>query len=188
MTDDATLQMLLSRVALHDRHALRSLYDATAGRLLAVVQRMLDDRAMAEDVIQDTFVAVWQRAAQFPQLRTSPRAWLTTIARHRAIDLLRKRRPETSLTWHDDDGQEHQHDVADDSATPLQQLQDRQDDSRLSHCVGRLDDEPRQAVLLAYYEGLTHEELAARLKRPLGTVKTWVRRSLLQLKVCLEAA
>ena len=187
MTDDATLQMLLSRVALHDRTALRSLYDATAGRLLAVVQRMLDDRAMAEDVIQDTFVAVWQRAAQFPQLRTSPLAWLTTIARHRAIDLLRKRRPETSLTWHDDDVQEHQHDVADSSATPPQQLQDRQDDSRLSHCVGTLDEAPRQAVLLAYYEGLTHEELAARLKRPLGTVKTWVRRSLLQLKLCLEA-
>ncbi len=187
MIDDATLQMLLSRVALHDRTALRSLYDATAGRLLAVVQRMLDDRAMAEDVIQDTFVAVWQRAAQFPQLRTSPLAWLTTIARHRAIDLLRKRRPETSLTWHDDDGQEHQHDVADSSATPPQQLQDRQDDSRLSHCVGTLDEAPRQAVLLAYYEGLTHEELAARLKRPLGTVKTWVRRSLLQLKLCLEA-
>lgn len=188
MTDEATLQTLLSRVALQDRAALRSLYDASAGRLLAIVQRMLDDRALAEDVIQDTFVTVWQRAAQFPQLRTSPLAWLTTIARHRAIDLMRRRRPETSLTWQDDDGQEHQHDVADDNGTPQDQLQDRQDDSRLSHCVGTLDEAPRQAVLLAYYEGLTHEELAQRLKRPLGTVKTWVRRSLLQLKSCLEAA
>ena len=186
MTDEATLQMLLSRVALQDRAALRGLYDATAGRLLAIVQRMLDDRGMAEDVIQDTFVTVWQRAAQFPQLRTSPLAWLTTIARHRAIDVMRRRRPETSLTWQDDDGQEHQHDVADDSGTPLDRLQDRQEDGRLSHCVGTLDEAPRQAVLLAYYEGLTHEELAARLKRPLGTVKTWVRRSLLQLKACLE--
>jgi RNA polymerase sigma-70 factor (ECF subfamily) len=186
MTDEATLQSLLSRVALQDRAALRSLYDATAGRLLAIVQRMLDDRAMAEDVIQDTFVTVWQRAAQFPQLRTSPLAWLTTIARHRAIDLMRKRKPETSLTWQGDDGQEHQHDVADDSGTPQDQLQGRQDDSRLSHCVSTLDEAPRQAVLLAYYEGLTHEELAARLQRPLGTVKTWVRRSLLQLKTCLE--
>jgi RNA polymerase sigma-70 factor, ECF subfamily len=159
MTDDATLQQLLSRVALQDRAALRSLYDASAGRLLAIVQRMLDDRALAEDVIQDTFVTVWQRAAQFPALRTSPLAWLTTIARHRAIDVMRRRKPETSMTWHDSDGQEHQHDEA-----------------------------PRQAVLLAYYEGLTHEELAARLQRPLGTVKTWVRRSLLQLRSCLEQA
>ena len=188
MTDEATLQMLLSRVALQDRAALRSLYDATAGRLLAIVQRMLDDRALAEDVVQDTFVTVWQRAAQFPQLRTSPLAWLTTIARHRAIDLLRKRKPETSLTWHDADGEEHQHDVVDGSATPPDQLQDRQEDGRLSACVARLDEAPRQAVLLAYYEGLTHEELAARLQRPLGTVKTWVRRSLLQLKACLEGA
>jgi RNA polymerase sigma-70 factor, ECF subfamily len=188
MTDDATLQQLLSRVALQDRAALRSLYDASAGRLLAIVQRMLDDRALAEDVIQDTFVTVWQRAAQFPALRTSPLAWLTTIARHRAIDVMRRRKPETSMTWHDSDGQEHQHDVADTSATPPQQLQQQQDDSRLSHCVGRLDEAPRQAVLLAYYEGLTHEELAARLQRPLGTVKTWVRRSLLQLKSCLEQA
>jgi RNA polymerase sigma-70 factor (ECF subfamily) len=188
MTDEATLQLLLSRVALQDRAALRSLYDATAGRLLAIVQRMLDDRAAAEDVIQDTFVTVWQRAAQFPTLRTSPLAWLTTIARHRAIDLMRRRRPETSLTWQDDDGQEHQHDVADETPAPPEQLQDRQSEGQLSACMGRLDDAPRQAVQLAYFEGLTHEELAVRLKRPLGTVKTWVRRSLQQLKDCLEGA
>ena len=188
MTNEATLQMLLSRVALQDRAALRSLYDATAGRLLAIVQRMLDDRGAAEDVIQETFVTVWSRAAQFPALRTSPLAWLTTIARHRAIDSMRRRRPETSLTWADDEGNEHQHDIAAEGGSPLEQLQERQDEGRLSYCVARLDDEPRQAVLLAYYEGLTHEELAARLKRPLGTVKTWVRRSLMQLKVCLEGA
>lgn len=188
MTDEATLQMLLSRVALQDRAALRSLYDATAGRLLAIVQRMLDDRAAAEDVIQDTFVTVWSRAAQFPALRTSPLAWLTTIARHRAIDLLRRRRPEVPLSWQDDDGQDHEHDIAADGGTPPDQLQERQDEGRLALCVGRLDDAPRQAVLLAYYEGLTHEELALRLRRPLGTVKTWVRRSLQQLKACLEGA
>ncbi|MFO1327283.1 MAG: sigma-70 family RNA polymerase sigma factor [Rubrivivax sp.] len=187
MSDDATLHALLARVALQDRAALRALYDATAGRLLAIALRLLDDRAAAEDVVQDTFVTVWQRAAQFPQLRTSPLAWLTTIARHRAIDLLRRRRPETSLTWHDDDGQEQQHDVADDSATPPEQIERSQDEGRLSHCMGRLDDEPRRALMLAYYEGLTHEQLAQRLARPLGTVKAWVRRSLLQLRGCLEA-
>ncbi|MFT3818100.1 MAG: sigma-70 family RNA polymerase sigma factor [Rubrivivax sp.] len=186
--DDAALQQLLARVALQDRAALRTLYDATAGRLLAIVQRMLDDRAAAEDVIQDTFVAVWQRAPQFPQLRTSPLAWLTTIARHRAIDLLRRRRPETPLAWTDDEDQEHQHDVADPGAAPPEQIEQQQDDGRLAWCVGRLADEPRQAVLLAYYEGLTHEQLALRLRRPLGTVKTWVRRSLQQLKACLEGA
>ena len=187
MNNDAELHALLARVALQDRAALRALYDASAGRLLAVALRLLDDRAAAEDVVQDTFVTVWQRAAQFPQLRTSPLAWLTTLTRHRAIDLLRRRRPETSLTWHDDDGQEHQHDVADESATPSEQLEQAQDEGRLARCMGRLDDEPRRALMLAYYEGLTHEQLAARLSRPLGTVKAWVRRSLLQLRGCLEA-
>lgn len=187
MSDDATLHALLARVALHDRAALRQLYDACAGRLLAIAQRLLDDRAAAEDVVQDTFVTVWQRASQFPQLRTSPLAWLTTITRHRAIDLLRRRRPEASLTWTDDDGQEHQHDVPDEADAPPEQLERAQDEGRLSLCMGRLDDEPRRALMLAYYEGLTHEQLAARLARPLGTVKAWVRRSLLQLRGCLEA-
>lgn len=186
-SDEATLHALMARVALQDRAALRALYDATGGRLLAVAQRLLDDRAAAEDVLQDTFVTVWQRAAQFPQLRTSPLAWLTTLVRHRAIDQLRRRRPETSLTWHDEDGQEHQHDVVDESATPPEQLQQSQDQGRLATCLGRLDDEPRRALVLAYYEGLTHEQLAARLARPLGTVKAWVRRSLLQLRGCLES-
>lgn len=183
----APLDTLMARVALHDRAALRQLYDATAPRLLAIVQRLLDDRAAAEDVIQDTFVTVWQRAADFPPLRTSPMAWLTTLARNRAIDQLRRRRPETPLAWTDDEGREHHHDLADDSPAPPEQLQARQDETWLARCMARLDDEPRQAVLLAYHEGLTHEELASRLRRPLGTVKSWVRRSLLQLRDCLDA-
>jgi RNA polymerase sigma-70 factor (ECF subfamily) len=188
MDHDAHLQTLMSRIALQDRAALRELYDATAGRLLAVAARMLDDRASAEDVVQDTFVTVWTRAAGFPALRTSPLAWLTSIARHRAIDLLRKRRPETPLQWHDAEGQEHQHDIADASGTPLDQLLAVQADARLGDCMGRLEPEPRTALALAYHEGLTHDELAARLRRPLGTVKAWIRRSLLRLKDCLGEA
>jgi RNA polymerase sigma-70 factor (ECF subfamily) len=185
MEADAHLETLLSRIALQDRAALRALYDATAGRLLAIVARMLDDRAAAEDVIQDTFVTVWTRAASFPTLRTSALAWLTTIARHRAIDQMRKRRPEIPLQWQDADGQEHHHDVADASGTPLDQLLAVQADARLGQCLGRLEAEPRAALALAYQEGLTHDELAARLQRPLGTVKAWIRRSLVRLKECL---
>lgn len=188
MTDEATLQALLGRVALQDRGALRKLYDATEGRLLAIVVRMLDDRAAAEDVVQDTFVTVWTRAAQFPALRTSPLAWLTTIARHRAIDVLRRHRPETPLAWHDSQGEEHTHDVADESGSPLDHLLERQAEGRLGVCIDHLDAAPRKAVLMAYYEGLTHEELAKRLSKPLGTVKTWIRRSLLHLKDCLGEA
>ena len=108
MTDDTTLHALLGRVALQDRAALHELYKASAGRLLAVAYRILNDRGAAEDVLQDTFLTVWTRAPQFPALRTSPLAWLTSIARNRSIDVLRKRRPETPLSWQDDDGDEHQ--------------------------------------------------------------------------------
>jgi RNA polymerase sigma-70 factor (ECF subfamily) len=187
MTDDATLSLLLNRVAMQDRAALRGLYEAVSGRLMAVVYRMLNDRGASEDVLQDTFVTVWTRAPQFPALRTSPMAWLTSIARNRAIDLMRKRRPETPLQWHDEDGQEHHHDVRDESPTPLEQLLERQSERQLGDCIGRLDEEPRSALVLAYYEGLTHEQLATRLRRPLGTVKAWIRRSLLRLKECLGA-
>lgn len=188
MTDEATLHRLMGRVALQDRGALRELYRACAGRLLAVAERMLGDRGAAEDVVQETFITVWTKAGQFPALRTSPLAWLTSIARHRAIDQLRRRRPETPLQWTDSEGEAHQHDVADASGSPLDQLLERQAEGRLLLCLGRLEPEPRRALALAYYEGLTHEEVAARLARPLGTVKAWVRRSLLRLKDCLGDA
>ena len=185
MTDDPTLHALLARVALQDRVALHDLYKAAAGRLLAVAHRILNDRGAAEDVLQDTFFTVWTRDGQLPALRTSPMAWLTSIARNRAIDVLRKRKPETPLVWQDAEGEEHQHDVQDESGSPLDQLLARQSDGRLGACLEQIDTEPRTALKLAYFEGLTHEQLALRIQRPLGTVKAWVRRSLMRLKDCM---
>jgi RNA polymerase sigma-70 factor, ECF subfamily len=185
MRNDTDLLDLLARIAAKDQAALRELYAAASGRLLAVTCRILDDRAAAEDVVQDVFVTVWTRAAQFPALRTSPIAWLTSMARNRAIDTLRRRRPETPLAWQDADGNEHQHDVADASGSPLDQLLAAQSDGRLGDCMAQLEKEPRAALRLAYYEGLTHEQLSLRIDRPLGTVKAWIRRSLLRLRDCL---
>ena len=145
MTDETTLRALLARVAPQACAALREFRDAAAGRWLALVGRLLGDRAAAEDVVQDTVVTVWTRAAQFPASQASPMAGLTTPARHRAIDLVRRHRPATPLTWQDGDGREG-----------------------------------RGARLKADADGLTHDELAARLGRPLGAVKNWIRRSLLQ--------
>jgi RNA polymerase sigma-70 factor (ECF subfamily) len=185
MPPDTDLQSLLARIAARDAAALRALYAAASGRLLAVAGRILDDRAAAEDVVQDVFMTVWTRAAQFPTLHASPLAWLTSMTRNRAIDLVRRRRPETTLVWQDAEGQEHQHDIADDSGSPLDQLMAVQSEGRLGDCMAQLDDEPRAALRLAYYEGLTHDELSARIGRPLGTVKAWIRRSLLRLRACL---
>ena len=89
------------------------------------------------------------------------------------------------MQWHGSDGETHQYDAPDSSGSPLDQLLEMQSDDQLAGCLGALDDEPRQAILLAYFEGLTHVELARRLGRPLGTVKAWVRRSLGQLRECL---
>lgn len=185
MKDLNPLDDLLSRIAMQDRRALRSLYEASVERLLAVATRLLDDRGAAEDVVQDVFITVWTRAAQLPELRAHPMAWLTAMVRNRAIDVLRRKRPEVPMHWHGSDGEEHQYDAPDASGSPLERLIEAQSDDQLGACLGALDDEPRQAILLAYFEGLTHVELARRLGRPLGTVKAWVRRSLGQLRECL---
>lgn len=183
--DTAALDQLLSRIALQDRQALRELYDRTASRLLAVAYRVLGNQATAEDVLQEVYVTVWSRAASYPAVHTHPMAWLTAMVRNRAIDLLRKSRPEVPLQWQGEDGEEHHHDVPDENGSPMAQLMAAQSDDRLGTCIGQLEAEPRLAVMLAYYEGLTHADLAARLSRPLGTIKAWVRRSLVRLKDCM---
>lgn len=184
----AELGEALQRVVAQDAAALRRVYDATAGRLLAIAQRVLDDRALAEDVLQEAYLSIWNGRRLPPQPCREPLAWLTTLVRHRAIDELRKRRPDLPLQWTTADGEEQQYDVADTTATPPEQIAERQQDERLSHCMGQLADEPRQALMLAYFDGLTHGEIAERIARPLGTVKAWVRRSLMSLQGCLEAA
>lgn len=177
---------LLARVALKDQAALQALYKLVAGRLLAVAMRITHDQGLAEDVVQDVLVGVWHQTTRCAPGQSMSLAWLCVVTRNRAIDHMRKVRPTVSLTWEDDDGQEHQHDVAQPDSDPVCQLQHHQDDQQLMRCLAALDDTPRQALVLGYYEGLTHAEIAARLHKPLGTVKAWVRRSLLSLKLCME--
>lgn len=184
----AALSALISRIALQDRKALTELYQLTSHRLLAVADRMLRDRAAAEDVLQEVFINLWKRAGQYPAVQSQPMAWLTAMVRNRAIDVLRRKRPEVPLQWQDAEGEEHQHDVADNSHGPLDRLLAFEADSRMGQCMERLEATPRLAVMLAYYEGLTHVDIAQRLGHPLGTIKAWVRRSLLRLKDCIGDA
>lgn len=183
--DPIRLHAALARIAAQDRSGLRELYELTEGPLLALASRVLRDAALAEDVVQEVFVGVWRRAAELPELTSHPMAWLVASVRNRSIDLLRKQRPEVSLHWQDDDGEEHQFEVADESPTPPEQIAARQADHQLTDCLEQLEPEPRRAVTMAYFEGLTHAELADRLARPLGTVKAWVRRSLDRLRLCM---
>lgn len=178
---------LLARVGLRDAQAFEALYRRVAGRLMAVALRVMQDRAAAEDVLQEVFAALWNRADHAAPGQHCSLAWLCVVTRHRAIDLLRKRRPEEPLHWRGEDGEELVHDVPADDASPIEQLLAREGDAQLAHCMGELEAEPRRALLLAFQDGLTHAEIARRMARPLGTVKAWTRRSLMRLKGCMEA-
>jgi RNA polymerase sigma-70 factor, ECF subfamily len=180
MSEPSTIDDLLHRVARSDRGALAQLFDAESGRLVAIVQRIVRRRDLAEEVVQEVFVSVWHRASQFDSSRGNARAWLTVMARNRALNLLR------------DDSRLEFHDSAD-----LADLGDRQADAlgafdalsardALRVCLERLDEPKRRAILLCYVTGLNHGEAAATMNAPLGTIKAWIRRGVASLQECLS--
>ena len=181
MTSRESLAELLARCALRDRCAFEALYQQTAPTLYGLLLKLTRDRELAADLLQEGFVRVWQRARDYRPTLGQPLTWLGSIVRHLAIDRLRRgdhrRRGEL-----DDDGWAR---LADDGPGPEERLRGEEGDAALARCLEALDPEPRRAVFLAYYEGLTHDAIAARLDRPLGTIKAWVRRSLHRLKTCL---
>jgi RNA polymerase sigma factor (sigma-70 family) len=185
------LSALLARAGLGDRAAFATLYERTSAHLLAVVLRINRDRAQAEDILQEVYVKVWSAAQSFDAAQSQPLTWLTSIARNRAIDSLR--RLQTQPQWQtlhssNDEDPDVYDSVADDAAGPLDLLSQASDARALSHCMQTLSAQQRQSVALAFYDGLSHAEVADKLQQPLGTVKSWVRRALLSLKSCLESA
>jgi RNA polymerase sigma-70 factor (ECF subfamily) len=186
------LAQLLARSGLGDRAAFARLYERTSGHLLAVVLRIQRDRAQAEDLLQEVYVSVWKAAAGFDAARSQPLTWLTHIARNRAIDSLRRAqaqpRLESTTRDDDDDRPDAADTLADDAPGPLDLLGLASQKRQLSACMERLTPPQRQSVALAFFDGLSHAEVAAQLREPLGTVKSWVRRALNTLKGCLDRA
>ncbi|HYM28742.1 MAG TPA: sigma-70 family RNA polymerase sigma factor [Steroidobacteraceae bacterium] len=176
--DSAVLEALLGRCAHQDRSAFEALYARVAPMLLAVLLQMLKKRDLAEDVLQDVFVKVWQQAGQFDAIRGRPLAWLIAIARYRAIDVQRGARPTLVL------------DESQLELEPQFQVPAPADSggvrSALLRCLELIAPPQRRCLMLAYEQGLTHEEIARALGEPLGTIKSWVRRSLQALRRCLE--
>ena len=185
MFDTVELQRLLSRVALGDRKAFRAVYDATSPSLFGVAVRILNRRDRAEEVIQDAFVNVWQRAASYSDLAGRPMTWLTAIVRNRALDVLRSERAHPTESLHDEDNVEA-HEPADERPDPLGLLERAVDEVRIRDCLSDIQGPQRQCLALAYYHGLSHSEVAARLCAPIGSVKVWIRRGLERLKRCLD--
>jgi RNA polymerase sigma-70 factor (ECF subfamily) len=182
-----SLEDLIGRIAMGDRAALRALYDASAHRLYPIALRLLNERSLAEDALQDTFVAVWHHAGRFQAGRATAMAWLATLVRNKALDIGRARPNHLPLEITDSDGETRTVDVASDGPTPEETLLERCEDAQLRHCIGQIETAPREALILAYFDGLTHQDLAARLSQPLGTVKAWIRRSLQRLQRCMAA-
>ncbi len=189
----AALAEALARVALGDRAAFATLYQASSAHLFGVILRINADRAQAEDILQDVFVTIWRVAQSFDAARSQPMTWLTSIARNRAIDS--RRRQKTAIQTVSTSPATGEHEDADLLAGvpsggpgPLDLLQQAAQARDLAHCIGKLSAEQQQCVALAYYQGLSHAEVAQHLAQPLGTVKSWVRRALAALKDCLGRA
>ena len=182
-TDGAELAKLIAGVARADRAAFRHLYDTAGPKLFAVVLRILRNRTLAEDTLQDVFLRIWQNAGSFSADAGPAMGWLTSIARNRSIDVLRQKVPITIGSTSDDDTNWFER-----IAEPGDREADMLNVSALRHCLGQLDEPARSCVLLAYYEGYSREELAVRYERPVNTVKTWLHRSLIMLKNCLDAS
>ncbi|MED5620836.1 sigma-70 family RNA polymerase sigma factor [Ideonella sp. BN130291] len=184
------LGTLLSRTGLGDRGAFAELYERTSGHLFAVVLRIQRDRALAEELLQEIYVNVWKAASGFDAAQSQPLTWLTSIARNRAIDSLRRAGTQPQLVSasrdDDDDRPDDTEALADVAPGPLDLLSRASDARQITQCMEGLTPQQRQSVALAFFDGLSHAEVAEHLRQPLGTVKSWVRRALMTLKTCLE--
>lgn len=180
----ARLMELLARTALADQRAFAELYRLTSPHLYGVALRILRESAAAEEVLQESFVSVWNHAGSYVAAKSQPLTWLTSIVRNRCLDQLRRRDVDTVTI----DDEEQGMPIADEGPTPLDMLLSSADARAVKGCFDALDPDQKQALALAFYRGLSHSELARHLKQPLGTVKSWVRRALERLRSCLDAA
>lgn len=184
MNDESTeaglLEHLLVRTGEHDRTAFTELYRRAAPRLFGLCVRMMSERSEAEEVLQEAFISVWRRADRYDPTLSSASTWLTTLVRNRAIDRLRQRRPDTMAQPIDFDGLPGQGDG------PLAHAEASEDYRRLERCLDTLDPKHSRSVREAFFTGATYKELAIRGQVPLATMKSWIRRALIQLRTCLE--
>ncbi len=174
------LNRLLQHTGRNDQQAFAELYKRTSPKLFGVCLRMLRDRGEAEEALQEIYVAVWRRAATFDATRASAITWLVTLSRNKAIDRLRQHREESL------DDPSRLDETVDEQPTPAASAESSQEYQRLQLCLDELDPQQRSAVREAFFTGATYNELAARCKVPIGTMKSWIRRSLLQLRKCLD--
>ncbi len=181
LSETAELAGLLAAVSRGDRAAFKLLYDRTSSKLFGVVLRIVRDRAAAGEVLQDVYLRVWQNASSFDPGSGRPMTWMITIARNAAIDVIRRRTEILPMTGSEAESRMQNVASTDDPEQSVI-IQDQ-----LLRCLGQLDEQQRECVVLAYCSGYSREELATHFGRPVATVKTWLHRSLVALRLCLGA-
>lgn len=177
------LVALLAACAGRDRAAFARLYELTSAKLFGVALRIVRQEGLAEEVLQDCYIRIWNRAQDYREGVAAPMTWMSSIVRNRCLDTLRRPNPEVIDAEGNLIGA-----VASENPGPLEILERGKDSAALARCLKQLEGRQRQAILLAFYDGMSHSELAQHLREPLGTVKTWVRRGLLKLRTCLDTA
>ena len=173
---------LLARCALRDQRAFATLYQFSSAKLFAVAVRITRRREWAEEVLQEAFVNIWNHAAGYNSTKSAPMTWMTAIVRNRALDWLRRPR-EVEI---DEEHEELMTSIADESPGPEELLRRSLEAGKLARCMKTLTEEQQRSITLAFFYGLSHGELAGQMRKPLGTVKTWIRRGLDRLKGCLD--
>jgi RNA polymerase sigma factor (sigma-70 family) len=182
---DQILMGYIERIARQDQLALRELYDATSSKLYAIAMRVVGNVAHAEDVLQEAYLTIWRVAGDYKAPLSPPMVWLGVIVRSRGLDFLRRRKSERALAGQPIDEMLSET-LASDAATPLETSQASEQAWALHECLRKIEPKQREVVTMAYFRDLSHSELAEQLKLPLGTVKTWMRRSLEQLRSCMN--
>ncbi len=188
-SDPAQLHLLLVAVSNKDAKAFRTLYESCSPKLFGFVLRVLQNRELAEEVLQESFVNIWNNAGSYQTSLAAPMTWMITIVRNKAFDLLRKLNSgqvyEVAL-----DGELFDSELLaameSEEANPMDALDLSQNAESLALCMSKLVAMHRQAMALAFYHDLSYSEVADHLSQPLGTVKTWIRRGLEQLRLCLS--
>lgn len=184
ISPDAELMALIDRVGRQDETALRLLYDRVSPKLFGLAMRVVRQRDWAEDVLQEAFMTIWRAAGDYRATLSPPMAWMGLIVRSRALDFLRRRKADRAQLT-----QEFDEVMADtlesDAPNPADTADASEQAWALHQCLAQLEGRQREVVSLAYLRDLSHSEMAAQLKLPLGTVKTWIRRGLEKLRVCM---
>ena len=189
--DSLTLQQLIARTAQGDHACFAQVYARTQAHLFGVALRMLGREQAAEDVLQEAFVSIWKNAGSYRSevngQPVQPMTWLMAVVRNKALDALRQRKRRAESELPDSDTLDDLTPGANAAPSALDLLGEATRALHIEACLGALDGSHRQSLALAYYQGLSHSEVAQQMGAPLGSVKAWIRRGLDKLKTCLAA-